>query len=48
MHIFIVQNRSANGFQLEERLTPRGTMSVRVNQENLGRESSFTTLEVAR
>ena len=34
-----------NGFQLEERLTPSGTMSVRVNQENLGRESSIPTRE---
>ena len=45
MHIFIVHNRCS---EFEERLTPRGVMTIRVSQENLRRDSSFNTLEVVR
>ena len=39
---------AVNGIKIEERLPQRGAMTIRVSQENLRRESSFITLEVAR
>ena len=38
---------AVNGIKIEERLAQRGVMTIRVSQENLRRESSFITLEVA-